>query len=89
MQIINLKWLRFLTDCQILFTFNRVQAVEDIDKLCKFHENVIMNADSIKSTRNVNLSLKMGTFPILIFHIFLKIKRVEAIVKMDKLCKFD
>ena len=56
MQIINLKWLLFLTDCQILFKIHRVQAVDDIDKLCKFHENLTMNADCIKQTRIINLS---------------------------------
>ena len=44
MQIINLKWL---TDCQILFKIKRVEAVDDIDKLCKFHENLTTNADCI------------------------------------------
>ena len=39
-QITNLKWLLFLTDCPISFKINRVQAVDDIDKLCKFHENL-------------------------------------------------
>ena len=48
MQIKNLKWLLFLTDCQILFKLNRVQAVADIDKLCKFNENLTMNADLMK-----------------------------------------
>ena len=30
----------------------------------------------------------MATFPILIVHFFLTIDRVEAIGKIDKLCKF-
>ena len=32
--------------------------------------------------------LKMATFPVLIVRFFVKIKTVEAIDKMDKLCKF-
>ena len=39
MHIINLKWL--------LFSYYRVQAVDDKDKLCKFHENLTKNADCI------------------------------------------
>ena len=46
MQIINIKWLLFplmiVRFCQI----NRVETV-DIDKLCKFHENLTTNADCI------------------------------------------
>ena len=38
-QIIYLKWLL------LTFNTNRVQAVDDIDKLCKFHENLYTNAD--------------------------------------------
>ena len=29
------------------FKINRAQAVDDIDKLCKFHENLTTNADCI------------------------------------------
>ena len=36
------------TDCQILFKIDKLQAVDDIDKLCKFHENLATNADCIK-----------------------------------------
>ena len=39
MQIINLKWLIFPhRSSDFFFKINRVQAVDDIDKLCKFHE---------------------------------------------------
>ena len=65
MQIINLKWLLFLADCQILFKINRVQAVDDIGKLCNFRENLTTNADCIAITRNANFQLKMATFPLL------------------------
>ena len=47
MQIFNLKWLFSLTDCLIFFKMNRVQAVDDIDKLCKFHKNLTSDADSM------------------------------------------
>ena len=46
-QIINLKWLFSLTDCQIYVQINRVQAVDDIDKLCKFHDIWTTNTDCI------------------------------------------
>ena len=47
MQIINLKLLLYLTDCQILFENNRVETVDNIHKLCKFHENLTTNTDCI------------------------------------------
>ena len=34
-------------DRKILLKINRLQAVDDIDKLCKFHENLITSADFI------------------------------------------
>ena len=30
---------------QVFFKIVRVQAVDDIDKLCKFHENLTKNVD--------------------------------------------
>ena len=70
MHIINLKWLLLLTDCQILFKIHRVQAVNDIDKLCKFHENLTTNADCLALTKNANFKLKMATFPLPIVRFF-------------------
>ena len=32
---------------QILFKINTVEAVDDIDKLCNFHENLTTNPDCI------------------------------------------
>ena len=62
-------------------------AVDDIGKLCKFHENLAkMQPVSCKQEMQI-FRLKMATFPLLIVHFF-KIKRVEVIDKMDKLCKF-
>ena len=49
MQIFILKWLLFpywLSDF-FFFKINRVQAVNDRDKKCKFHENLTTNADFI------------------------------------------
>ena len=40
MQIVNFNCYFSLTDCPIFFKINRVQAVDDIDKLCKFHKNL-------------------------------------------------
>ena len=57
MQIVNLKWFHFRLSDFFFFKINRVQAVDDIDKLCKFHENPTTNADCIASTRNVNFQL--------------------------------
>ena len=42
LQIFNLKWLLFP-----LFKIIMFQAVDDIDKLCKFHENLTTNANYI------------------------------------------
>ena len=36
----------------LVFKINRVQAVDDIDKLCKFHENPAKNADCISQWRD-------------------------------------
>ena len=69
-QIINLKWLLFLTDGQILHKFNRVQAVDDIDKLCKFHENLTM-MQTVSSKQEMQIfQRKMGTFLVSIYHFF-------------------
>ena len=49
MQIFNLKWLLFpywLSDCFI--KINRVEAIDEIDKLCKFHKNPIRNVDFVR-----------------------------------------
>ena len=51
------------------FNTNRVQAVDDIDKLCKFHENLYTNADYCE-TRNANLQLKMAPLPLPIVRFF-------------------
>ena len=40
-----------LTDCPIFFKTNSVEAIDKIDKLCKFHENPIKNVDFIGETR--------------------------------------
>ena len=34
-------------DCQIFFKINRVQAVDDVNKLCKFDEILTINVDCI------------------------------------------
>ena len=53
MQIINLKWLPLNYQWSNFFQINRVQAVDETDKLsstdkvCKFHENLTINADCI------------------------------------------
>ena len=70
MQIINLNGYFSLNDCPIFFKINRIQAVDDIDKLCKFYENLTTNADCITETRNANFQLKMATFPLLIVQFF-------------------
>ena len=44
MQITSLNWLLFpYPSSNCFFKINRAQAVYDIDKLCKFHENLITN----------------------------------------------
>ena len=40
----------------LIFKINRVQAVDDIDKLCKFHENLATNADCISQWRDTGPS---------------------------------
>ena len=35
-----------LTDCLFFFKINRVEAFDEMDKLCKFHENPTRTADS-------------------------------------------
>ena len=68
---------------------NRVEAIDKIDKLCKFRYNQTKNVDFIAETRNANFQLKMATFPIPIVRFsVLKINRIEDIDKMYKLCKF-
>ena len=47
LQIINLKWLFSLANCQSFFKINRVQAIDEVDKLCKFHENQTKIVDFI------------------------------------------
>ena len=47
MQIFNLKRLLSLIDCPIFLKFNRVEAINKTDKLCKFRENLIKNVDFI------------------------------------------
>ena len=48
MQIFNLKWLFFpLLIVQIFSKINRVDAIDEIDKLCKFHKNKTKNVDFI------------------------------------------
>ena len=47
MQIFNLKWLLSHTDCQIFLKIYRVEAMDEIDKLCKFYENLTKNVDFI------------------------------------------
>ena len=53
----------------------------------RWAKNLTKNVDFIAKTRNANFQLEMATFPT-DFLIFFKIKRVKAIDKMDKLCKF-
>ena len=53
-----------------IFKINTVQTVDDIDTLCKFHENLTTNAEFIAQTRNANCQLKMATFPLLIIRFF-------------------
>ena len=48
MHIINFKWLFSHTDSQIFLKINRVEAIDEIDKLCKFHENPTKNVDFIE-----------------------------------------
>ena len=36
-----------LTDCLIFFKINGVEAIDEINKLCKFHENPTKNVDFI------------------------------------------
>ena len=48
---------------RFFFKINRVQAVNDRDKKCKFHENLTTNADFYDYTRKANFQLKMATFP--------------------------
>ena len=76
----------FLTDYQILFKINRVQAVHNIDKVSKFHENLTSNTDY-----HVNKKCEFLTqnyFSITNCLILFKSNRVEAIYEVDKLCKF-
>ena len=35
------------TDCQIFLKINRVEAIDEMDKLCEFHENLTKNVDFI------------------------------------------
>ena len=89
-KIINLKWQLFplILICRFfLFKFSRVQAVDDIDILCKFLENS-QNPDCIVYTRNKSFQLKIATFPLLIVQFLFKINRVQAVEDIDKLCRF-
>ena len=43
---------------------------------------------TVSSKQEIQIfQLKMGTFPVLICQFFFKINRIEAIDKVDKLCK--
>ena len=48
MEILNSKWLLF-PYCLSVFFFkiDRVRAMDEINKLCKFHENLTQNEDFI------------------------------------------
>ena len=48
---------------RFFFKIDRVRAVDDIDKLCKFHKNLTTNADFIAYTRNANFQHKWLLFP--------------------------
>ena len=39
MQIFNLKWQFSHIDCLIFLKINRVEAIDEMDKVCKFHKN--------------------------------------------------
>ena len=59
------------TDRLIFFFFkSRVQAVDDIDRLCEFQDILTTNADCIALTRNAKCQLKMDTFLLPIDHFF-------------------
>ena len=77
----------FFTDCPI-FQNQYGEAIDEMDKLCKFHENPTKIVDLIAQQRNANFQLTMVTFLLLIVRSFFKINRVEAIDEMDKMCKF-
>ena len=64
------------------------EAIDEMDKLCKFHKNLTKNVDLIVQTRLASFQLKMAIFSNTDCPIFLKINRVEGNDKMDKLCRF-
>ena len=43
MQIFNLKWLLFHHWLSDFFEKNKVEAIDEMDKLCKFYENPTKN----------------------------------------------
>ena len=48
LEIFNMKWLLF-PHCffDFFFKINRVEATDEINKLCDFHENLTRNTDFI------------------------------------------
>ena len=44
-QIFNLKWLLFPYLGLIFFKINRLEAIDEMNKLCKFHKNPIIHVD--------------------------------------------
>ena len=73
MQMINLKWLLFPYWLFIFFPkFDRVQAVDDIDKLCKFHENLTTNGDFLHKQEMQIFNLKWLLFPCCLSDFFSK-----------------
>ena len=39
-------------DCLIFLKINRVEAIDEMDKLCKFHENLTKNTLSCKQEKD-------------------------------------
>ena len=65
---------------------NRVQAVDEIDKLCKFQDNLTSNAYYVYT--KFEFSTEIGYFTLADCPICFKFNRVEAIDEMDTICKF-
>ena len=47
MEILNLKWLLFPILFVGFFKINRIKAIAEMNKLCKFHENLTKKEDFI------------------------------------------
>ena len=88
MQIINLKWLIFPYRSSDFFFFkiNRFQAVDDIDKLCKFHEK--FNYKSRLYRINKKCKLKMATFPLPIVWFYSKLIEFKLLMIQTNCASF-